>query len=90
MSNLGDIGEIGLIQMIKQKIESSPLVNTPPVGFELFVGVGDDAAIWRPTNGAYYVQTTDTLVEGVHFLRNSPAKLIGQRLFRVNLSDIVS
>ena len=34
--------------------------------------------------------TTDSLVEDVHFLRNSPAKLIGQRLFRVNLSDIVA
>ena len=40
----------------------------------------DDACLLNLSKKTSLIVTTDSLVEGVHFLRNSPAKLIGQRL----------
>src|SRR5579872_1918191 len=38
-------------------------------GKKLRVGIGDDAAVWKPSRAAESVITTDALVENVHFLR---------------------
>ena len=64
----------------------SPLSRNAVGAFDL----KDDACLLSLSKKTGLIVTADSLVEGVHFLRNSPAKLIGQRLFRVNLSDIVS
>ena len=64
----------------------SPLSRNAFGAFDL----KDDACLLNLSKKTSLIVTTDSLVEGVHFLRNSPAKLIGQRLFRVNLSDIVA
>lgn len=48
----------------------------------------DDVALLsagRPT-----IVTMDTLVEGVHFLSTDPCDMIGQKLVRVNASDILA
>jgi thiamine-monophosphate kinase len=54
---------------------------------DVSVGIGDDAAVLAVPAGMELVLTTDTLVEGVHFLPASAARSIGYRALAVNLSD---
>lgn len=49
-------------------------------------GLIDDAAVLR-TQGDVIV-TTDSLVEGVHFLPDDPLDLVARKALRVNLSDL--
>ncbi|MDD5456366.1 MAG: thiamine-phosphate kinase [Candidatus Margulisbacteria bacterium] len=53
-------------------------------------GIGDDCAVWKGGK-KYIVFTTDTMVEGDHFLKQwfSPEQ-IGARLAEINLSDIAA
>ena len=50
----------------------------------------DDAAFITPEPGKVLVVTTDTMVEGVHFLPQTPADLVARKLVRVNLSDLAA
>jgi len=54
------------------------------------LGIGDDAAITSVPEGSELLLTTDTLVEGVHFLPGSAAHSVGHRALAVNLSDIAA
>src|SRR5919108_411253 len=54
------------------------------------LGVGDDGAVVMPPASRELVVVTDSLLEGVHFPRGSPAASIGHRAFAVNLSDIAA
>src|SRR5882672_5109177 len=53
-------------------------------------GLKDDAATLSLPPGDELVVTVDTLVEGVHFLRDDPASLIARKALRVNLSDLAA
>jgi thiamine-monophosphate kinase len=44
--------------------------NLPSQGRLLRVGIGDDAAVITPAKGLDWIVTTDSFLEGVHFLRN--------------------
>ncbi|MGD9598149.1 MAG: thiamine-phosphate kinase [Steroidobacteraceae bacterium] len=57
---------------------------------DVTVGVGDDGAVIAPPAGHDLVAVVDTLVEGVHFPADSPARSIGHRALAVNLSDIAA
>jgi thiamine-monophosphate kinase len=50
----------------------------------------DDAAILMVTEGDELVVTCDTLVEGVHFLKDDPADTVGHKALAVNLSDLTA
>jgi len=50
----------------------------------------DDAATLSVPAGRELVVTTDTIVEGVHFLRDDPPDLIAKKALRVNLSDLAA
>ncbi|MFW6075165.1 MAG: thiamine-phosphate kinase [Chloroflexota bacterium] len=79
-----DVGEFGLIRGISNLIRASKVGE---YGVEL--GIGDDAALWRPRPGRSMVTTTDMLVEGIHFRHDwSNAESIGIRSLAVNVSDI--
>ncbi|MDX3911309.1 MAG: thiamine-phosphate kinase [Sphingobium sp.] len=52
-------------------------------------GLQDDAAV-LDVGDAKLVLTSDTLVEGVHFLAHDPADSIGWKLAAVNLSDLAA
>lgn len=52
-------------------------------------GLKDDAAVLE-IGGARLVLTSDTLVEGVHFLSGDPADSVGWKLAAVNLSDLAA
>ena len=56
----------------------------------LALGIGDDAAIVNIPPGMQLVVTTDTLVEGVHFLAVDSAEDIGYKSLAVNLSDLAA
>jgi thiamine-monophosphate kinase len=57
---------------------------------DVVLGIGDDAAILRPLAGCELVQTTDVLVEQVHFLPGSPPRSVGHRALAINLSDLAA
>lgn len=50
----------------------------------------DDAAELVPPPGRHLVLTADAMVQGVHFLPDDPPDLVGQKLLRVNLSDLAA
>jgi thiamine-monophosphate kinase len=81
--NVSDIGEFGLIERLAKAVG----VERPE---SLIVGIGDDAAAWRVTD-AVVLATTDTLVEGVHFVAGrTPWADLGWKALAVNVSDIAA
>ena len=57
----------------------------------IVLGIGDDAAVWRPSRSHLSVITTDALIDGVHFASESmDAAAIGHRAMAANLSDIAA
>jgi thiamine-monophosphate kinase len=57
---------------------------------DVVLGIGDDAALLRAQPGCELVQTTDALVEQVHFLPGSPPRSLGHRALAINLSDLAA
>ncbi len=57
----------------------------------LRVGIGDDAAVWRLSDGSELLLATDMLMEGTHFTfpPAEPAQ-VGHKALAVNLSDIAA
>jgi thiamine-monophosphate kinase len=54
------------------------------------VGIGDDAAAWK-TAEDIQVATTDTMVEGIHFKRETmPLRDVGWKAISSNLSDVAA
>lgn len=58
----------------------------PTAGGEF--GPGDDCA--RLGGGTDRVVTTDTMIEGTHFLRSHPAEWLGWKVLATNLSDVAA
>lgn len=54
------------------------------------LGVGDDAAIMRPTPGAELAFATDLLLEGRHFRPHDDPRALGHKALAVNLSDMAA
>lgn len=80
---VGERGEHALLAWLRQHL--------PGPNADVLIGIGDDAAVLVPTRGSYLVQTTDALVEGVHFdQRWSSPDDIGRRAVAVNLSDLAA
>ena len=52
--------------------------------------IGDDAAVFNIGTNTDIVQSLDTLVEGIHFPKNSPAYSLGYRALAVCISDIAA
>ncbi|MDQ0254171.1 thiamine-monophosphate kinase [Evansella vedderi] len=57
----------------------------------LKVGIGDDAAIYSDDETKETVIAVDTMVEGVHFTKDTmPLKAIGHKALAVNISDLAA
>ena len=79
---LSEVGEFGLIRLIKEKFELQQESSV--------LGIGDDAAILEPQEKQIVV-STDMLLEGVHFdLTFCPLKHLGYKAIAVNVSDIAA
>jgi thiamine-monophosphate kinase len=73
------IGEFDLIQRwFMRPAKRSPL------------GVGDDCALLQPAPGMQLAVSTDTLVEGRHFLSTVAPERLGHKALAVNLSDLAA
>jgi thiamine-monophosphate kinase len=80
---ISEIGEFGLIGRLAALVG-----DNPPA--ELVIGIGDDCAVWQ-AGDQYLLGTTDTLVEGVHFLPgDAPWADLGWKALAVNVSDIAA
>lgn len=81
-----DAGEFGLIARLRAALPPSVRANR-----RVAIGIGDDAAVWRPSPEMASVITTDTLIDGTHFrLDWTDWRSLGHRLLAVNLSDIAA
>ena len=77
---VAEIGERALLRHIRGRL---------PLTTGVKVGPGDDAAAVEI--GPVALVTTDSLVEGVHFRRETaPARLVGRKALTVNLSDVAA
>lgn len=54
------------------------------------LGVGDDAALLRPSPGMDLVVSSDMLLAGRHFLADADPYLLGHKVLAVNLSDLAA
>jgi len=66
------------------------LARVLPAGRRGLLPMGDDAAALRPPRGTVAVVSTDSLVEGLHFLPGSPPRAIGHAAAAVSLSDVAA
>lgn len=80
----GDIGEFELIADYFAPLGTASLAN------RIALGIGDDAALLNPTPGNQLAISVDTLVAGVHFPADGPARLIAHKALRSNLSDLAA
>jgi len=54
------------------------------------IDIGDDCAVLDVPDEYQLAVSTDTLVEGVHFLSNSNPEYLGHKVLAVNLSDLAA
>jgi thiamine-monophosphate kinase len=81
-TEIGSIGEFGLINRIAEPFESHQGWTT--------VGIGDDAAVLN-SGGKLTVTTTELLIEGVHFdLSYTPLLHLGFKVVSVALADLAA
>ncbi len=57
---------------------------------DVVVGIGDDCAVTTVPSNQQLAVTTDTLVGGVHFLKDAPARSVAYKAVAVNLSDLAA
>src|SRR5215470_6407403 len=76
---LGELGEAGLIQRIRNQFQDS---RVP-------LGIGDDTAIVEIPSGYSALFCSDLVAEDSHFIRNlHPPDSIGYKAVAVNVSDV--
>lgn len=87
---VSDIGEFGVITRLNGLVVQRGAGNQAVRGFPLLVDTGDDTAVWQTGNGRELF-TTDTVVEGIHFTRETtPWRDLGWKAVAANISDVAS
>jgi len=79
---VGDLGERGLIRRLAARVGR---------GRDVARGIGDDCAVVRVRGAAWdWLLTTDPVIEGVHFLPDTPGRRIGHKAAGRVISDIAA
>ena len=74
-----------------RKIRASLSLGRRDASSSLRLGIGDDAALWRPLPGCEVVLTCDWFLEGVHFRRDAhPADSVGWKCLARAVSDLAA
>ncbi len=87
-----DLGEFGVIDLLNRMVVEGRIIQDglPCSGVKLLVDTGDDTAAWN-AGDATELFTTDTVVEGVHFTRETtPWRDLGWKSLASNISDIAA
>ena len=85
-----NIGEFGVIERLNSLVVQRGAGNEAVRDFPLLVDTGDDTAVWQSGEGRELF-TTDTVVEGIHFTRETtPWRDLGWKAIAANISDIAS
>lgn len=88
-TELHTVGEFGLIDRIRALLDFR--VDDATLHDHLILGMGDDAAVFRPSPGKVQLLTTDAMVEGIHFdLTYTGLKHLGWKAIVGNISDIAA
>lgn len=74
------MGEFDLLARIRKRL--------PPAEPPLLLGSGDDAAVSVPAGAT--ATSVDAIVEGVHFDRDAPLRLVGRKGLATALSDLAA
>jgi len=62
----------------------------PNTRSDVILSIGDDAALLLPPANQLLAVTTDTLIEGVHFLPGTAPQTLGHKSLAVSLSDLAA
>jgi thiamine-monophosphate kinase len=81
-----DVGEFQLIDLLTQALPEEVRGDAG-----LVVGIGDDAAVWKPSASEEVMITTDSLIEDIHFRMDwTDWESLGHKSLAVNLSDLAA
>ena len=80
MTTFQDVGEFGFIDHISGHVAPEWVL----------CGIGDDCAVMALDDRRVRLVTTDLMVEGVHFLIDTPPEGLGHKLLAVSLSDVAA
>ena len=79
-------------ELIRKYFERAPRQARPGDRSErgVALGIGDDAALLRPSAGMELAVSTDLLLEGRHFRAGADPRKLGHKALAVNLSDMAA
>ena len=75
------MNEVAIVEKLRKLAARGPRIT---------LGIGDDCAIFRPHPGRELLFKIDPMIEDVHFRREQPPAIVGQRALARNLSDIAA
>lgn len=79
-------GETPLLQRIERAVAGREMQQRGAL-----LGIGDDAALWKPVPGRHAILTCDWFLEGTHFLRDKhPPDSVGWKCLARAVSDVAA
>ena len=90
-TNLENIRKLGERAILNRIYAGLGTISPDKHKTSLRVGIGDDAALWRPRAGYETILTCDWFLEGTHFLANRhPPEVVGYKCLARAVSDIAA